>query len=264
MPRQLARSRGLGRPRMGGRSLPPARARPVAVRLAGAKLAAQARARGKSAPPDTGPPLKILESKGRPLQTNARFPAAVLPSSVLPVNNSRLTESNLKAVASMQKASSLRPPASAPALISEPTAPPQVAAGENADVEGSEWYSRLMSRLQRLSHKPSAAEEAPRIHLLGEASLTSAPEQDRGVRPRGTAPTFGRTSSRDQLRQQLQLNVNEEAPVVLTREAPAVTPPLDQRVSAPLDGEHASMLLSELPGRDERRDIHVFDLSLTR
>merc|ERR1719223_426447 len=93
------------------------------------------------------------------------------------------------------------------------------------------------------------------------------------------APPLGLTSmgSRETLRQSLRLDVNVETPVAtshrednLNRTADAgrdlekyrdrggSAQQLTEKASAPLDGsEQASMLLCELPSREERREMHA-------
>jgi hypothetical protein len=248
--------------------------------LGGGLLGATAsRIRGKSAPPDFGPALKILTNQGRPQQTSIRFPINV-PSSA-PVPPSRLTESNLRAVEKIQQASLLI--THPPPVVDEHHAKPSTKHGEHTVADGSDWYGRLMSRLQRLNTKLPTGDDVLRASQGSDVSIEKPREVDRsieksreamcpsrspGVLPRAGMPMFGLTGSRDQLRQQLQLNVNEEAPsVVVMKEASApatvnqsmtVPQPLsDQRVCAPLDGENASMLLCELPSREERREMHA-------
>lgn len=228
--------------------------------------ASTARIRGKSAPPDLGPDLKILVQKARAQQANIRFPvAAPAAPAVAPPGASRLTERNLTVVAALHK-------------VSENLNKPSAGTGEHAEVEGAEWYSRLMSRLQRLNTKMPVVDDKTLPPKWGEVPPTPPPEVDHGVAAGGAGPVLGLSGSREYLRRQLQLNVDEEAPqVVIPREAtpgganpnnrsmmagdplvqgPPHTMPTNETASAPLDSKDASMLLCELPSREERREMH--------
>lgn len=266
--RRAGRGRGLSRNRRGGRSLPPgARVGTVpGYGQCGVMRASTARIRGKSAPPDLGPDLKILVQKARAQQANIRFPvAAPAAPAVAPPGASRLTERNLTVVAALQK-------------VSENLNKPSAGTGEHTEVEGAEWYSRLMSRLQRLNSKMPVVDDKTLPPKWGEVPRTPPPEVDHGVAARGAGPVLGLSGSREYLRRQLQLNVDEEAPqVVIPREAtpgganpnnrsmmagdplvpgPPHTMPTNETASAPLDSKDASMLLCELPSREERREMH--------
>lgn len=244
LPRKLnARGRGARGGRRGGRSVPPAVARVARAVANGAVPAAPSlgsRARGKSAPPDMGPPLKIL--------VNMKKAAPVPPI--------RLTESNLAAVTAQSKAKDQIGKSSA-----------EVGANDNDSVQGSEWYGRLMSRLHRLNSKigPDDAQRKPPLQNTDVPSPTSEP--DRGLRSAPAA--LGLSRSQELLRTHLYLDVNEKPPPVLppamAREGPTSanqprTLPAthgNEPAGAPLESQSASMLLSELPSREERRELHA-------
>lgn len=263
--------KGPTKTRRGGRSVPP---RVVAEAPTNIRAPARqeygligtvtARPRTKSAPPDLGPPLKILQRKAA-----ESSPQITLQVPGPAPTGGRLTESKLKAIAKFRQSNgNLSALGGAPSLLEKVSQRRKahnesMASGANADSEGPEWYSRLMSRLQCMNSKLPGAEDAPRPPLRGEAPPTPPKQDESGLGGHriGPNPALNLSGSRHEILSRLRLDVEEEAPRVLTtREArppPQQPPTVGETSGAPLDGSPASMLLHVLPTRDERRELHA-------
>jgi len=279
--RRAVKGRVSTRPgKRGGRSLPPTAFVRIAPRPGASDRSSvigvpTALSRGKSAPPDLGPPLKILVNQAAMRAQQQSGNAVVVPSLPLPVGGfaGRLTEGNVRAAAALQQANDSLNQVSG-------LGNSNAHQGVKTDGEGSDWYGRLMSRLQRLNQKH---EDTPRTAPSGAATPPLL-SHSQGLPNRGAgpmAPPLGLTSmgSRENLRQSLRLDVNVDTPYAtsnredtLNRTADAgrdlekyrggstqpVQPASNEKASAPLDGsEQASMLLCELPSREERREMHA-------
>lgn len=251
------RRQSQGRPRRPGRSLPPSAAR-GGSRLSATLAMQAARQRGRSAPPEMGPLLRSMM-----MQVGTKGDAS--SSSRLGPIGHHLQEASRK--------------------VSHADTAVTSSAVAGADVQGSEWYARLMSKLQRLNPKPSAAEPVPtlppgqafpggrqqqirrqlQLPVEGDVQAPQAAMVREGIsrqpslrldvagEPLGPASTRDASANRQSLRQQLRLEVDSEA------SSRPRTPPLPAQVVEPMEPEN-SVLLSALPSRDDRREWHAVNL----
>jgi len=243
--RVVRRQSRLRRP---GRSLPPSAVR-GAARLSATSTMQVPRQRGRSAPPEMGPLLRSMM-----MQADAS-------------SSSRLSPIGQSLQEMSRKASRAADIASAPST------------GAASDVQGSEWYGRLMSKLQRLNPTMTTAESLPKpapgrppsggrqqqirrqlqLHVEGDVQAQPATaiegicrqplRLDVASEPLLCAST-GRDAfaNRQHLRQQLRLDTESE-----TSSRPR-TPPIPPQVAEHIEPESASVLLSALPSRDDRRE----------
>lgn len=244
-----------------GRSLPP-----PGSRVAGRRGAAVVgRVRRKSAPPEVG-------GRGRRLSKRS---TAASGSGSLP--KGKVTRSSSSAAAGGPKrhggfAEGLRNMGGA--------------IDERIDVEDADWYARLMSRLERLNPKLSSANQAPRkLNFGGVAPSRPDEPEDRhedsclpsgnlyhvrqqlrlGAAASGPCDPEPRDSpqgSIEHMRHQLHLDVNTALPPLVPRvpsgagRSLGISPAAAQTAEM-FDGKDNSILLSQLPGREERRELHL-------
>jgi len=246
------------RPRRTGRSLPPSVSRPAA-RLSATAALQVARRRARTTPPEMGPLLRNMTMQAEASSASRHSPLAQL----------------LKEIS--QK------------VPHEDCAPTTDAA---SDVQGSEWYTRLMSKLQRLNPKLPASESMPRL-ASSQPQLGRQQQQqqqqlrrqlqlpvENGVRAHPAIAKEGGITLGASSRQTLQSAVGSE-PLLCTsipRDASLRrlqelrldvdtdsvtlpwTPPIPLQAAEHVEPENTSVLLSALPSRDDRRERHAVAL----